>query len=114
MKTYEDLNYASDADPDMWLDRREATCLIPKPVVTKFNGDPVKTTRVELTPTMRKVMITLRKQADLTQEAVGLAMGRTQGWVSLFETGSIQSMDEVAFNDLWDLYHARIEGEAAG
>ena len=114
MKTYEDLNYVSDADPDMWLDRREATCLIPTPVTTKFKGESLKTTRVELTPSMRKMLIYLRKQADLTQEAVARAMDRTQGWVSLFETGSIQSMEEVAFNDLWDLYHARIEGEAAG
>lgn len=114
MKTYEDLNYASDADPAMWLDRRDAPCLIPEPVMTAFKDEPVKTVRVVLTPSMRKMLLYLRRRAGISQEQVGRIMGRTQAWVSQFETGAVLTLTEDAFNELWDLYHARLEGEAAG
>lgn len=108
-----DLNRVRGADPNMWLGRNEATALRGIPYEGK-TAPPQKQDRVNMTTSMRTLLINLRKRAGVTSEEAAKAAGHTQSWMSHVEGGYTRSITEQDFDTLLMYYNEIIGGKAAG
>lgn len=100
VKDYTDLNKPADADETLWLDRRDPE------VMKRYVPFAL---RVQLTPDIQRMLREMRAKAGVNITDAAASVKRVRGWLTMVETGELQTINEQDFNGLVAFYRGVID-----